>query len=81
MSLTVVRPSILKQMNMTSQATVDASDAYVYEPFHDSGQQEIRLLWLRPAESVYDLIECDLQVFPLQVTPEYVRGLASDIGK
>jgi hypothetical protein len=35
---------------------------------YNSGHQEIRLLWLRPAE----LIECDLQVFPLKATPEYV---------
>ena len=46
-------------------------DTFKYQPL-DFSAQEIRLLWIRPASSPYDLIECSLHVTKLEKSTKYI---------
>ena len=63
--------SCFSQIVMASSISSDVADSFKYQPI-DSSAQEIRLLWVRPASSPYDLIECSLHVTKLNRGTKYV---------
>ena len=56
---------------MATSISLDSVDSFKYQPL-DSSAQEIRLLWVRQANSPYDLIECSLHVAKFDKNIKYV---------
>ncbi|KAM0800069.1 heterokaryon incompatibility protein-domain-containing protein [Usnea florida] len=56
---------------------VDFVDSFKYQPL-DSSAEQVRLLWVRPASSRYDLVECSLHITKLDQDTKYVV-LSQDI--
>ena len=53
-------------MNMASDSShPHQPEQYCFEPLRDPSSQ-IRVLWLKPADSPYDLIDCSLHVQDLE---------------